>query len=198
MLLHYSMERILVPSSCSSRCKADWTEKGLEYREQCTRDGIQPRFVPSLHYVARPGRGRILLPDHSALCGLRHRWCWEVRARPHLLVWSFAKVPRADFSPEENARLLCVYMRPWTLDPLESSKNNPLLALLGKCTTIGHNLIPVWTQLPLEVTPAAWGSAHVPSSAGTLADLPEHGSEASSTKRGVKRNVRLRIKTEVR
>jgi hypothetical protein len=73
MLLHYSMERILPPSSSSSPSRADWTDDGVEYREQCTHDGIQPRFVLGLHYVARPGRNRILLPDHSALCGLRHR-----------------------------------------------------------------------------------------------------------------------------
>ena len=34
----------------------------------------------------------------------------------HLPKWTYSNVPNAKLSPEENARLLCVYMLPWTLD----------------------------------------------------------------------------------
>ena len=42
-------------------------------------------------------------------------------------VWNYAKVPRVSLSPEENARLLCVYMRPWTLNPADATEQTPLL-----------------------------------------------------------------------
>ena len=43
--------------------------------------------------------------------------------------------------------MLCVYMRPWTLNPEESSSTNPLLSLLGKCIVTSVADIPVWTRL---------------------------------------------------
>ena len=76
---------------------------------------------------------------------LRHCWCWEKRNRPHLPTWSYAKVPQGSLSPEENARLLCVYMRPWTLDPLMDTTTNPLLTSLGKCFSIATEEVPAWT-----------------------------------------------------
>ena len=88
-----------------------------------------------------------MLEDLPALHGLRHVWCWERQSQPHVPTWSFTKVPRPELSPEENARLLSVYMRPWTLNPTESTRQNPLLSDLGKCTTIENKTIPVWTQL---------------------------------------------------
>ena len=62
--------------------------------------------------------------------GLRHRWFWKRRSRPHVPVWSYAKVPRATLSPEENGRLLSVYMRPWTLNPHDATETTPLLSRL--------------------------------------------------------------------
>ena len=111
---------------------------------------------PGEHYVAVEGEDRILLPNLPDLYGLRHCWCWEARPRPHLPTWSFAKVPRLQFSPEENARLLSVYMRPWTLRESESTRHNPLLSLLGKCEQKDTELLPLWQGLPVAVT----GSAH--------------------------------------
>ena len=145
MLLQYSMERILPPSSMIKSSRAPWTVDGIKYCEQCQRTGVKPRLQPGIPYVALPAHNRLLLPDLPALCGLRHRWCWELRSRPHLPVWSFAKVPRADFSVEENSRLLSVYMRPWTLNPQDSVASNQLLLVLGKCCLINHRWIPVWS-----------------------------------------------------
>ena len=51
--------------------------------------------------------------------------------RPYVPVWNYAKVPRVTLSPEENARLLCVYMRPWTLNPADMTEQTPLLSRLG-------------------------------------------------------------------
>ena len=47
--------------------------------------------------------------------------------------------------------MLCVYMRPWTLKPAESTRLNPLLSVLGKCVITTEADIPVWTQLQ-EIT----------------------------------------------
>ena len=91
---------------------------------------------------------RVLVPALRELHGLRHCWCWEARPRPYLPTWSFAKVPRPQFSPEENARLLSVYMRPWTLRESESTRYNPLLSLLGKCEEREEKTAPLWLDMP--------------------------------------------------
>ena len=65
---------------------------------------MKPDYTAGEHYVAISGPRRILMPDLPALRSLRHRWCWEKRLRPHVPVWSFARVLRSTFSPEENAR----------------------------------------------------------------------------------------------
>merc|ERR1712023_245955 len=75
---------------------------------------------------------------------LRHCWCWEKRTRLHIPTWSYSKVPSSKWSPEENARLLCIYMRPWTLDPKFASNTNPLLPTLGKCYLIDGKETPDW------------------------------------------------------
>ena len=155
MLLHYTMERILPP-------------EGEAYRLQCTADEVRPTYVAGVHYIAKEGQQRILLPELPALRGLRHRWSWKARPRPDLPTWSFAKVPRPQFSPEENARLLCVYLRPWTLNPVESTKQNPLLSLLGKCYCSGGELTPAWTQLPESADADA---VHEPASAAAALAL---------------------------
>lgn len=112
-------------------------------------------YKPGEHYTATEGEARIILPNLRDLCGLRHCLCWEARARPHLPTWSFAKVPRLQFPPEENARLLSVYMSPWALREMESTRYNPLLSLLGKCEKSEEDIQPIWMGLPL----AAKGSA---------------------------------------
>ena len=116
---------------------------------------------PGEHYVAIEGEDWILLPNLPELYGLRHCWCWEARPRPHHPTWSFAKVPRLQFSPEENARLLSFYMRPWTLRENESSRRNPLLSLLGKCEKREDEVRLLWIDLPPDATGSAQEAAGV-------------------------------------
>ena len=105
---------------------------------------MQGHYKPGEHYTALKTDNRILLPDLRNLNGLRHCWCWQTRPRPHLPTWSFAKIPRLQFSPEEIARLMSVYMRPWTLRESESTNSNPLLSLLGTCEKKGEEWHPKW------------------------------------------------------
>ena len=67
----------------------------------------------------------------AALGNLRHRWMWLKRPRLHIPMWSYSRIPKSNLSPEENARLLSIYMRPWTLDPAAQSTHNPLLSQLA-------------------------------------------------------------------
>ena len=83
-------------------------------------------------------------------------------------MWSFAKLPRSDFSLEENARLLSVYMRPWTLNPQESVGSNPLLSVLGRCYIHDHGLVPVWSCLQSTSVSNIAGAAH----AAPASDIP--------------------------
>ena len=116
---------------------------------------MRGHYKPGEHYTTLPGEDRILMPNLRELNGLRHCWCWQERPRPYLPTWSFAKVPRLQFSPEENARLMSVYMRPWTLRESESTNSNPLLSLLGKCEQKGEEWHPRWKT----VTTKCAGSA---------------------------------------
>ena len=147
MLLHYSMERILPPTNPLKRSRAEWTAEGTKYYKECCDTKMRGHYKPGEHYTALPGEDRILMPDLRELNGLRHCWCWQERPRPYLPTWSFAKVPRLQFSPEENARLMSVYMRPWTLRESESTNGNPLLSLLGKCEKRGEEWHPMWKIL---------------------------------------------------
>ena len=121
---------------------------------------MKGHYKPGEHYTAVESEDRILLPNLPELHGLRHCWCWEKRTRPHLPTWSFAKVPRLQFSPEENARLLSIYMRAWTLRESESIQYNPLLSLLGKCEKQQEKLNPVWLALPQDATGSAQDAAN--------------------------------------
>ena len=155
MLLHWSLERITAPISAFGIQRATWTEEASTYRRQRREASETPAYKAGIHYIAAAGVGRILMEDLSQLRGLRHVWCWELRKRVHIPTWSFAKVPRSAFSPEENARLLSVYMRPWTLDPRHASGVNPLLSNLGLCRTVMLEEVPLW----LEATRAAASTA---------------------------------------
>ena len=161
MLLHYSMDRILPPTTPAAKSRADWTEEGKKYREECQAERRRGQYKPGEHYKALEGEHRILMPNLPKLQGLRHCWCWEARPRPYLPTWSFAKVPRLQFSPEENARLLSVYMRPWTLRETESSQRNPLLSTLGKCEKREEEVRPLWLDLPLDAAASAQDTAGV-------------------------------------
>ena len=145
MLLFWSMEKVFSPEACQSgETRSKWTIEGKSYYKQCREQKIQPEYEAGVHYIAEPASHRILLPDVFALHGLRHKWCWEKRKRPHLPKWSYSKVPSAKQSPEENARMLCVYMRPWTLDKNTQTKDNPLLHRLGVCSYRDGIQTPAW------------------------------------------------------
>ena len=127
MLLHWEMVRIMPPSKKADVQRSTWTQKGFAYMRASRICGNKPNFQAGRHYEALDGSDRILIPDYKVLHGLRHQWCWERRHRLHIPVWSYAKVPQAKFSPEENGRLLSVYMRPWTLDASSVQEDNPRL-----------------------------------------------------------------------
>ena len=120
--------------------RSKWTAAGERYKkkEEDKRNN-RPAYVTGLHYTAIQETDRILLPESvtikdpktgrniDVLGPLRHCWCWERRARPYIPVWEKSKMPDRKWSPEENSRLLSVYMRPWTLHHADASRWNPLL-----------------------------------------------------------------------
>ena len=44
-----------------------------------------------IHYAALNSPDRILFPVLHVLRGLRHKWCWKMRPRPYVPIWSFCK-----------------------------------------------------------------------------------------------------------
>ena len=128
MLLWWDLVRIVPPTRFADCPRSEWTPAGRAYTKMCQEEKVRPDYKAGIHYIATENSDRILLPDILQLCSLRHRWCWEKRQRPHIPTWSFAKVPSPLFSPKENARMLCVYMRPWTLNHEDSSRLDPRLS----------------------------------------------------------------------
>ena len=136
MLRYWSIEKVGTPTQKPRRSM--WTFAGVSHKYYCTLNCERPKFVAGVHYVALESHNRLLVADLPRLGHLRHTWCWERRERPHVPVWSNAKIPRASFSPEENARIISVCMRPWNLDPADVTALNPLLTDLrssGTCAT---------------------------------------------------------------
>ena len=92
------------------------TSVGEEEQALCRREGRTFRPQPGKHYrVVGDPEKRITVPEIAALGALRHRWVWEPRQVPHVPVFNKQKVPAGNISPDENARMLNVYMRPWVL-----------------------------------------------------------------------------------
>ena len=147
MLRYWAMERLDPPNIGKATA---WTPEKMCYAAWCKTHREKPQWEAGVHYVAVPGEGRILLPDLPALDGLRHCWCWQKRDRPYVPVWSYAKIPRVTTAPEENARLLCIYMRPWTLSCTDATAQTPLLSRLGVVA------LPV-NELPAETNQAEKG-----------------------------------------
>ena len=130
MVRYWEMVKIEPPNA--SGCRSTPTVEYAPFKEAENARGFRsPAYVPGVHYVAVAGEHRVLLPDLPVLRGLRHCWCWEKRDRPFLPLWSKGKMPDRRWSPEENSRLLSLYMRPWTLDERCSSDQNPLLSQLA-------------------------------------------------------------------
>ena len=131
MLMHWSLELVGPPSTSGADKRSTFTDAGKEYHNRCKRCNVVPEYIAGEHFVAVAAPNRILLPDLPTLSKLRHTWIWERRPRPHVPVWSYSKIPRVNISPEENARMLSVYLRPWTLNPADATRMVPLLTDLG-------------------------------------------------------------------
>ena len=63
---------------------------------------------------------------------------WTRSCRPHVPVCNYSRVPKSTLSPNENARLLNVYMRPWTLNPADVSEDNVLLSEMAQIPNTPH------------------------------------------------------------
>ena len=111
-----------------------WTKAGIIFRDSEKKDGKrQPEYIPGEHYTVIDTENRIVLPELPNLRNLQHSFMWIRRRRPCVPIWSYAKIPKTTLSPNENARLLNVYMRPWTLNPEDANDDNRLLSDLAFC-----------------------------------------------------------------
>ena len=72
MLLHYSMERILPPTTTSAKSRAAWTEEGMKHWKECRETRVKGHHKLGEHYTAIEGEDRILMPNLPHLHGLRH------------------------------------------------------------------------------------------------------------------------------
>ena len=166
--MHWSLERVLPPKPNEKDPTAQWTIEGITAMKaaKAAKETFMP--IAGVHYKVLPAEDRILLPDLPALCSLRDRWFWKRRTHPHVPVWSYAKIPRSRFSPEENARLLSVYMRPWTLNPSDATAETPLLSKLQ-----------LHWQIPSKDQPASRSAQDASAAAATDTNTPKRRRLAS-------------------
>ena len=126
MIMHWQMVEVRPPSPAHTLSQL--TCEGEAYKQECKDLGRVPKYNAGQHFIAVGAANRLLLPELKQLGVLCHRWIWERRPRPCVPVWSSSKLAAARYSPEENARLMSIYMRPWTLNPEQSSMDVPLLS----------------------------------------------------------------------
>ena len=72
MLLWWGIARIVAPTRFAENPKSEWTPIGRAYTKACQAQKQRPEYKAGIHYVAVEEEDRILLPDVSALCSLRH------------------------------------------------------------------------------------------------------------------------------
>ena len=63
MLLHYSIERILPPTTTRAQSRAAWTDEGNKYLHECCEARMRGHYKPGEHYTAIEGEARIFLPN---------------------------------------------------------------------------------------------------------------------------------------
>jgi hypothetical protein len=144
MLRYWTLVKIRPPNK-ERTSRSEWTPAARAFRAaELDKGHAKPAYVAGLHYQATSAEHRILLPERvdvedpqsgkkqEVLRGLRHVWCWEKRPRPYVPIWTKCKMPDRRWSPEENSRLLSLYMRPWTLHEASASARNPLLSELAR------------------------------------------------------------------
>ena len=137
MIRYWQATEIKIPTKTPGY--SEWTEEGLKHKDKHKEECKDPKkqnqhlqYIPGTHFKAIEKHGRILMPDFEHLSNLRHKWCWERRKRPHVPLWTNAKLPRQTLPIEENARIISVCMRPWTLNHEDVSTMNPLLTALAE------------------------------------------------------------------
>ena len=116
----------------------EWTEEGLTYFEAHKADDPPAELTPGLHWkVIEPAnnfhrRDYITYPSYgSFLDSFRHEWIMVLQARPFVPQPSGAPMPDKRHTVEERARLLSVYLRPWTLLRCDASTHVPHLTELN-------------------------------------------------------------------
>ena len=100
----------------------EWTEEGFAYFEAHKSDDPPAELTPGLHWrVIEPAKNLhrqdyITYPAYGTFFEFfRHEWVMVLQARPFVPQPSGAPMPDKRHSVEERARLLSVYLRPWTL-----------------------------------------------------------------------------------
>ena len=122
------------PETFKTVSHSQWTEAGKKFKKIQKESGKRmPEYIPGDHCVVIDKPDHIILPNIPQLGNLPHVWMWCRRSRPYVPVWSYAKVPKSKLSPNENGRLLNVYMRPWTLNPADATADNVLLSDMALC-----------------------------------------------------------------
>ena len=99
-----------------------WTDEGLTYYEAHKADDPPAELTPGLHWtVIEPEdnvrrKDYITYPSYGSLFeSFRHEWVMVFQSRPFVPQPSGAPLPDKRHTVEERARLLSVYLRPWTL-----------------------------------------------------------------------------------
>ena len=124
----------------------EWTVEGEAYYEAHKADDPPAELTPGLHWrVIEPERNTcrqdyITYPSYgSFLETFRHEWIMVLQARPFVPQPSGAPMPEKRHTAEERARLLSVYLRPWTLLKCDVSSHVPHLTEL--------NTLRQWNQI---------------------------------------------------
>ena len=116
MLLHYIMERLLPPTTTPTQSRATWTEEGKTHRGSCGETRVKNTLKTwgSLH--GRRRRKPDSHAEHAPTTWATAMLALGIAASSSSAYMVLRESPPSYLSMPENARVLRVYLRPWTLN----------------------------------------------------------------------------------
>ena len=153
-LRYWTAEPLQPPSRSDPHPRTEWTAEGRKLLSTDEFKNGNAKLCPGKHYRVReqktPGAdGYWTFPSEPAKVYkvLRHSWVIVRRPRPYVPVLIGAKVPDAATQPEETAKYVSAFFRPWTCCPQTSSEEKQVVGSATHRTDIPSLSMLGWQHL---------------------------------------------------
>ena len=153
-LRYWTAEPLEPPSRSDPHPRTEWTTEGRKLRGTAEFKNGNVKLSPGKHYRVieqkTPGaNGYWTFPSEPERVYkvLRHSWVIVRRPRPYVPVLIGAKVPDGATQPEETAKYLSAFFRPWTCCPQTSSGKKQVIGSVVRQADIPSLAMLGWQHL---------------------------------------------------